>query len=785
MLSEPMEISEPIQNSSPASQRGEKKYNGCDDSISIPNSERELMQFTHGNSRDRNNMASGRETVDNSESVRGNSIFAAGSLFKQYALKTYRLRSVGQPPKFVAIPERYTSDPSCSAVGSCILWGMDDDTLHQAFPSFIASNRMSSWKSYVFKSQVWNERWTFPDFLDEFMDNAASLIPVNSDIGNNIFGVVEDSTEGTRHIHIMIKTDKRIDSVKRMIYDNLRKNNLEDVIECVKSESVRSIESLFKYFLKDPIAIMCGNYNIMGAAISVLHFEEHQWKDNKTPKVNKNVQHLINIMEQHDVYTLEDIMHKCPQDIKHLLALPSLNTIVQNCALYLNVKSKPEAIKAKMEEQSTPNYENRHNVDYVLCQQGIDPTQFGLDFIEWLWCSNSKKNTFVLQGPPNTGKSSFIRPLLELLRWGQILQADRFMFQNCLRKEIILWEEPLISKDFADKCKLLFEGSTQMVEVKNHAPQRLERTPIFITTNKPIWMYANSDRVAFEARTYTYHFKFIYSDRSTGIDTSRNGDSDCASVGSSNRNRSANVRTSCSGATSSEWDSCRYSDISGRSSPSATSECSFYPGDGELPDGYCSELSEYDGDNIGGPSSPIKDLNSTIATGSPSRDESTAHCNSPAGDTISTADTEPCESDSEHNSRPCYIHGSGSAFDSRTLGDIQQQSIDCTCHLNWAPRKRAPRSRINALRVGRGGSQLFSRYIGSSGRPHTQNNSPAHSSDSGRRRSPIQVLEERTASPEHSVDRETLPLTKQDWIDYIAYWTNYTEKQPTCRQLKI
>lgn len=80
------------------------------------------------------------------------------------------------------------------------------------------------------------------------------------------------------------------------------------------------------------------------------------------------------------------------------------------------------------------------------------------------------------------------------------------MFQNCINREILVWEEPLIGPDYAEMCKRVFEGMTTQVPIKFRATQTLYRTPIFITTNKDVWHYCTGDEAAFRNRMLLYQF---------------------------------------------------------------------------------------------------------------------------------------------------------------------------------------------------------------------------------------------------------------------------------------
>lgn len=708
-------------------------------------------------------VAPGRHTGHPALGASGLFLFRLNTLFKKLSPRLHRLSNIHTANRYISIPERLAVNKPSALQKS--LWNATDDFIANAFGHFIRSNSMSSWKAYVFKSDAWNNTFEDPE---ELLDCYCKLIPVNNDICQNIFGVLEENKEGIKHFHVMVKTQKRVDSVRRMFHDHMTKHNFQDYVECVKGQSVRNLEGLFKYFLKNPLAVLCGTANIMSAAVSVLSDEEQQWKENTQPKAHKDVDHLLKIMSQHNVFTLEDLMKTCPTEIKHLLARPSLNTIVQNCALYLNVKSDLANLKKRFLDQASFGQVNRRKIDAFLERQKVDPVEFAKDLHEWLWQEHPKKNTFVLYGPPNTGKSSFIRPLVALFRWGQILQAHQFMFQNCLRKEIVVWEEPLISKDFADKCKLLFEGSTQMVEVKSHAPQLLERTPIIITTNKPIWQYCSSDKLAFQARCYIYTFNAIYSDDSSRSKRTRTSSGSSTSDREGIRDQSENTRTnSCSPKNSpgNASNSSRISNI-----PSRTSS----PKQPNSPrrdsnDNLCCSIPVFDlGDDERGISCASQDIECSQPTRPASNCSATTDNNDCTIEYDSTAITDGGSPTIEPRYGPCPCHGPGQSFDSRTLCDIQSGEYPCTCKLLRGPRKLSRSYRANATnRRGKGSLSHISPRSRSPYKPDCEEISPA----SPRRRRPdnLRATSKRSANTRRQLDWEASVITGEDWIDWLAY----------------
>lgn len=728
----------------------------------------------------------GRDPNLNQTSSHVPRIFRAGSIYSRNSFLFWRLFSAGTLRTWQALTEK--SAITVQSDAQIALWGKTDEELYEVFPDYMRSNAMSSWKSLVFKSDTANKLLEQPEQMELYLHKMTKVIPLNADIGSNIFAVIEDNQHGTAHMHLMLRTNKRIDSVKRMIETQMQQSNIGHEFECVKSQSVRHFEGLFKYFLKSPKAILFGNYNIAAAALSCLENTEYQWVDNKENKPAKDVEHILDIMKKYDVYTLEDIMRVCPTEVVHMLSRNNLNTIIANCALFLNVKSEPEDLMRRIKTKATPDYHLRHKISRFLQRQDIDETAFAQDFYTWLWQKHQKRNTFVLQGPSNTGKSSFIRPLLELFRWGQILQAHQFMFQNCICKEIVVWEEPLISKDFADKCKLLFEGSTQMVEIKSRAPQMLTRVPIVITTNSNIWRHCSNEQTAFMNRIFYYEFNVPFSDSASDSDSTGEYSDNSTRTWQGDGNNLEDSTTNRSSKHSSSRDelgSRRDSDAASRRCPFSSSPTTPRTNNGSSPERTTNdnigdtESFFNSGDHIGTRRSTCENSGSSNLDRCPSNSTTANdHTDDVEFITDATGFSFSDQSTTQCRDGSCPIHGSCTSFDSRTLEHTQSTVPRCTSDLLRAPRKSVPtRGRRHLGTAGRG-LKLFRGHNGPSGRPNQPLQQSIGTQTIGRRPTTLEIPQQLEADTERRLGKQANTIdfiTKEDWVDWLVYWINHFE----------
>ena len=295
------------------------------------------------------------------------------------------------------------------------------------------------------------------------------------------------------------------------------------VMSTVKLQRTRSFTNLFRYFLKNPIAIMSTQKDLLDAALYTLNNNLAWVEGNKKPTPIADV--ILQIMKKHRVYQLNELMQKEPETMKSFLQTQNLSTIIDNCRTFINATTQKHDIFEIHHFRGSLDPRAVHN---ILLRQKLHVDEFDWDFYARLTKKTEKKNTFVLYGPSNTGKSSFIRPLLQLLVYGEVTNSNSFMWQHCINKDILLWEEPLIGSSEIDKCKLVFEGTSTDVAIKFKEPARLYRTPVFITTNHTLWRFCDNERAVFENRCTIYTFAVCFDARTTNVSSADDDSCKCA-----------------------------------------------------------------------------------------------------------------------------------------------------------------------------------------------------------------------------------------------------------------
>lgn len=155
---------------------------------------------------------------------------------------------------------------------------------------------------------------------------------------------------------------------------------------------------------------------------------------------------------------------------------------------------------------------NPSHFESLLQIQGINCNEFVNDLKLWLMCSEFKKNTFFLFGPPNTGKTLIAKMLSQIFiskSFSNIDASSQFIFGNLINSSIILMEEPFLLPILIEDFKKICEGTEITVNVKFRTPQTLSRTPVFITSNFREVCHGHAPPIserAIKARSFYYEF---------------------------------------------------------------------------------------------------------------------------------------------------------------------------------------------------------------------------------------------------------------------------------------
>lgn len=130
-----------------------------------------------------------------------------------------------------------------------------------------------------------------------------------------------------------------------------------------------------------------------------------------------------------------------------------------------------------------------------ICEEflnGISPTLLQ-DMKTVLTQRGGKKGGLYLQGPPSCGKTIVVKLMCAYYNFIDVgiiphtSDTDKFMFQDCLNKNILVAEELALTDIGADQLKLVLEGHfLASTETKGKGRQKIRQTPTVITANRNI-----------------------------------------------------------------------------------------------------------------------------------------------------------------------------------------------------------------------------------------------------------------------------------------------------------
>lgn len=337
------------------------------------------------------------------------------------------------------------------------------------------------------------------------------------------YGTGEYNEKGIFHAHFAFLTNQRIDAFKRSLltvqqrvfnYDNWTNmfGNL-CTLDCIKLQKASRPSSITKYFTKNPLWIISNHDKYLQTMYDIdIWGLNEKWKTPQKPptdpEMNELTKLLIDIITEHNCKTFNDCLKAAPEKMSKFLHRPSLQGIVANCLEFVKATGGGWKIQNFQHLPTEPDI-----IHKILLHQGIPPCTFDQAFFTWVTKSEPKKNTFIIQGPTNTGKSQFISGFKGIVPWGEIVNAPVFAWEGLLEAQIGIWEEPCMGPEQAEKFKQVAEGMTTNIPVKHKKPVMLQRIPILITTNHNIWRYCQQEEPMIKNRSWIFYFNYEVKDK--------------------------------------------------------------------------------------------------------------------------------------------------------------------------------------------------------------------------------------------------------------------------------
>lgn len=349
--------------------------------------------------------------------------------------------------------------------------------------------------------------------------------------------IMERNKDGIPHVHTLARTSVRIDSFRRTVgttWRHVQTNSafLDEygaaTLDMVKGQKAHKPVALLEYMMKNPEWIVSSSERLLQLTYDIekwelsARFQKPEEPDAHVEKANPMVQEILQCIMEHNCKTVDDVMKCSPEIVVKHLHKPGINSIIQNCLLYSKCVGNQWSLQNYVERNRAPR--DPSHLHGILLSQSIDPDHFDSIFWQWLCKKHSKKNTIHIYGPSNTGKSSFFLGFGKCCPGGEVVNGQRFNFEDLADKYWGKWEEPLCAPEIAEKFKQVAEGMPTAIEIKFKRPHNLPRTPILITTNSMIWEWCPTQRRPFENRMWFFTFAY---DMTEGIFTPRCVSSSC------------------------------------------------------------------------------------------------------------------------------------------------------------------------------------------------------------------------------------------------------------------
>lgn len=319
--------------------------------------------------------------------------------------------------------------------------------------------------------------------------------------------ILETDELKTIHLHYVLANNQRADNCTRTLNKNIPITATE--IRKITCQKIKNFKAILQYLTKDPKIVFTNDQTLLKIFTYLQNTPINDAKTiiQKVTKLKDFTHILTHLIPQYNIKNYQEAQQKFPELFEKFLHIPQINTIFQNTYEFLQNKHKHENIKTYMQNLKTCKNTNSNHIKHILNEQNIDIKLFTETVYKIITKQNGKKNTLVLEGIPNSGKSTIARSILEMFpSYGEIVNNSNFMFQDLIEKEIGIWEEPIINETNVEKCKLILEGAKTAIDIKFKQPTTINQIPIIITTNHTLWHWTITNKQAIIQRCTFFEF---------------------------------------------------------------------------------------------------------------------------------------------------------------------------------------------------------------------------------------------------------------------------------------
>lgn len=211
-------------------------------------------------------------------------------------------------------------------------------------------------------------------------------------------------------------------------------------------------------------------------------------------RMNKKEEAIVSLMQtcaREHLLTYEAVVDNHPEQVIILEAMPGGGRLVQQMLQMLHIKlAKKHTALSYIQEKYKDHFLSKENkVIRLLNIQGYNYWQVG----HWLCCVLSKQagkqNTVMCYGPASTGKTNFIKAIVNCVGlYGNVNHLNRsFVFNDCANKLVLWWEECLMCQDWVEPAKMVLGGTEVRIDKKHSESMLLPQTPVLISTNNNVY----------------------------------------------------------------------------------------------------------------------------------------------------------------------------------------------------------------------------------------------------------------------------------------------------------
>ncbi len=235
----------------------------------------------------------------------------------------------------------------------------------------------------------------------------------------------------------------------------------------------------------------------------------------------------LNISEQYLEYLIENSICNYQQQLSRPIhewskfaAHPRLNSLQSNYFDIVQNKLRYSSFDAVFQPndalaQMAMIAKRGERIEWILRDhQKLSDAQFKLflqGILRVVQMKSGKRNTFYIMGKSNTGKSQLLASFAySFFRNGIGCQSNNirsgFPWNDCIVKRLLLIEEPQMNCDNNEDYKKIMGGELLRCDKKYAPSGEVPPTPVFMTSNQPVWHVVSTQQEAYRNRSYIFYF---------------------------------------------------------------------------------------------------------------------------------------------------------------------------------------------------------------------------------------------------------------------------------------